>query len=177
MNDKAPTPPAAGRAVQAGVCALLFVFVASSPGCRRQFQQPSSAMLPTIAPGERVTVDLGAYSRRAPARWDVVALEAPPSNYLVLKRVIALPGETISLTATGIIVDDSLMKMPSTMSNVVYRAPDSLPPAQRGDIIPFPYTVPSNSYFVVGDNWANSWDSRHYGAVSKANFRGRVENK
>ncbi|HEX3798319.1 MAG TPA: S26 family signal peptidase [Verrucomicrobiae bacterium] len=41
----------------------------------------------------------------------------------------------------------------------------------------FPYTVPAKQYFVIGDNWANSLDSRQYGAVPLTNVWGKVLNK
>ncbi len=135
-------------------------------------------MSPTIKPGERVTIDFVAYAVSGPRRWDVVALLAPPAtNIMVLKRVIALPGETISLTASGIVVNGSLLAMPSYLSNVSYCPPEKLPLAQRSTFITYPYTVPSERYFVVGDNWTNSYDSRAYGAVPADKIQGRVKNK
>lgn len=60
---------------------------------------PSSAMSPAIKPGESVTIDFAAYAFSGPSRWDVVALEPPGfTNQVLLKRVIGLPGETVSLT-------------------------------------------------------------------------------
>jgi len=98
-----------------------------------------------------VTVDFLAYARSSPKRWDVVAVEAPPlTNVIVFKRVIGLPGESVSLTATGIVVDDGPLRMPPALSNVVYCPPESLPLSHRASFVSFPYTVPSNS-FVLPD--------------------------
>jgi signal peptidase I len=126
------------------VVALLVVV-----GCRR-VTQSSSGMAPTIKPGERVTIDFTAYAGSGPRRWDVVALKAPPSNLMVLKRVIALPGETISLTASGIVVNGSLLTMPDALSNVTYCPPEKLPLLQQSSLTTFPYTIPPQRYFVVG---------------------------
>lgn len=156
--------------------AVLGLILTCAVGCCR-IKQRSSAMAPTIAPGEIVTVDFLAYAHSAPQRWDVVAAEAPPDNLLVLKRVIGLPGETLSLTATGIVVDGSLLRIPLSLSNVIYRPPDSLSLVQRDSFGHFPYRIGSHSYFVVGDNWGNSYDSRFYGALPRSNIVGRVRNK
>ncbi len=146
-------------------------------GCRRSVQS-SSAMAPTIKPGERVTIDFIAYAVSGPRRWDVVAFEPPGStNIMVLKRVIGLPGERISLTATGIVVNGSLLNKPGALSNVAYRELDKVTGSQSGGLVPFPYTVPPKHYFMVGDNWTNSYDSRHYGGIPLTNILGRVRNK
>jgi signal peptidase I len=135
-------------------------------------------MAPTIAPGEQVTVDFLAYARSSPRRWEVVAVEAPPlTNVIVFKRVIGLPGESLSLTGTGIVVDGVLLRMPPALSNVVYCPPESLPSSYRASFVSFPYTVPSTSYFLIGDNWKNSYDSRSYGALPGSSIVGRVRDK
>jgi signal peptidase I len=96
---------------------------------------------------------------------------------VVLKRVIALPLETISMTVTGIVVNGNLLSMPAALSNVAYCPPEKLPAAQSGSFVTFPYTVPPKHYFVVGDNWTNSLDSRYYGSVAVTNILGRVKSK
>jgi signal peptidase I len=156
---------------------LALVLIAAS-GCRDAVQ-PSSAMAPTIKPGERVTVDFLAYLASRPRRWDVVAFERPASSghVILLKRVLALPNETISLTSTGIVVNGGLMPLPAPLSNVVYCPPDKLPAKYTAGLVRFPYVVPPKHYFVVGDNWADSYDSRHYGAIPATDVVGRVKDK
>jgi signal peptidase I len=157
---------------------LLAVLAATiSPGCRKSTQL-SGAMAPTITNSEQVTINYLAYAGSSPRRWDVVALRGPspmlPSNSMFLKRVIGLPGETISLASTGIVVNGSLLQMPAALSNV-YCPPERLPAGMSA--VGFPFTVPPQHYFVVGDNWTNSLDSRHYGAVPDTNIIGRVVGK
>jgi len=149
-------------------------------GCRKSVQS-AGGMAPTIKPGERVTINYLAYTVGAPRRWDVVAFQSAglflPTNAMFLKRVIALPLETISLTSSGIVVNGSILTMPVALSNVVYCPPEKLLSSQMSGLVKFPYTVPPRHYFVVGDNWANSYDSRYYGAVPMTNILGRVKNK
>lgn len=160
---------------------LLLTALAVGAGCENKAVQSSGGMAPTIKPGEQVAIDEGAYAHASPSRWDVVVIDprlgtAPPNN-TALKRVIALPMETISLTSTGIVVNGSILSFPTALSNVAYRAPDDLPSSHTKTIISFPYTVPANCFFVVGDNWADSLDSRYYGAVHATNILGRVKRK
>lgn len=156
---------------------VVILALVASPGCRKSVQL-SSGMSPTITNSEQVTINYAAYTISKPQRWDVVAL-TPSSltNLVVLKRVIALPSETISLTASGIVVNAKVLSMPANLSNVLYCPTEMLPPPQAGILVTFPYTVPPMHYFVVGDNWTNSLDSRHYGAVPLTNILGRMQNK
>jgi len=137
-------------------------------------------MAPTITNNERVTINYLAYAGASPRRWDVVALMGPsptlPSNSLYLKRVIALPGETLSLSPTGIVVNGAVLNMPSAVSNL-YCPPERLSYSASMIRVSFPYIVPPRHYFVVGDNWTNSLDSRFYGAVPGTNIIGRVVGK
>jgi signal peptidase I len=146
-------------------------------GCRKSTQL-SGGMAPTITNAERVTINYAAYAISRPSRWDVVVLRPPQlTNLMVLKRVIALPTETISLTSSGIVVNGSMLRLPASLSNIVYCAPEALPTGPGAAPISFPYTVPRNQYFVVGDNWTNSLDSRYYGAIPSTSILGRVMNK
>src|SRR5437879_880863 len=110
-----------------GLAQFATIAIFAVTGCRRSVQF-SVAMAPTIKPGEQVTIDYLAYVASTPRRWDVVALEPPMlTNSLVLKRVIALPLETVSLTASGIVVNGSKLSMPTSLSNVLYCPPENLP--------------------------------------------------
>jgi signal peptidase I len=137
-------------------------------------------MAPTITNNEVVTINYLAYAGASPKRWDVVALYGPapamPINVIHLKRVIALPGETISLSSTGIVVNGALLDMPPVVSNA-YCPPERLPDSAGLTRVSFPLSVPPKHYFVVGDNWTNSLDSRYYGAVPDTNIVGRVSGK
>ena len=149
-------------------------------GCRKSVQT-SGGMSPTIVAGEKVAIDYQAYTTVEPRRWDVVVLTIPEpafkGEFKVLKRIIALPLETISLTSSGIVVNGNSFRMPDALSNVVYCPTEKLSAHARTGLGPFPFTVPPEHYFVVGDNWADSLDSRHYGAVPATNILGRVQHK
>ena len=146
-------------------------------GCRKS-AVASSSMAPTITNGEKVTVDYSAYLLSKPKRWDVSILYGPTpimSNRPSAKRVIALPLEIVSFDSNAIVVNGRALSMPGALSSLAYCPPEKWP--DKGHVITFPYTVPANHYFVLGDNMANSLDSRYYGAVPETNFLGRVKNK
>ncbi len=144
-------------------------------GCRKSVQL-SGGMAPTVKPGEQIIINYVAYVASGPRRWDVIAFEPPSSTNAVIKRVFALPGETISLTTNGVTVNGMPMTLPTALSNVVSFPLNKLPLVGGGGVI-FPYKVPSKQYFVIGDNWSNSFDSRQYGGVPITNIFGRVLHK
>lgn len=85
---------------------------------------------------------------------------------ILLKRVIALPGDEVAIDAEGnVYVNGEILEEP-------YISEKSL-----GDCdIEFPYTVPETSYFVLGDQRINSVDSRNsnIGAISRDDIIGKV---
>lgn len=153
------------------VCALL------TCGCRKH-NFVSSSMQPTIKAGEIISVNYTAYAVGSPKRWDVVAFE--PSmfpNELWLMRVIALPGESVAFATGNVTVNGQALLLPSNISNVLYVSLDHPALAGHGSIIPSPYVVPKDCYFVMGDCSTNSNDSRMWGGLPRTNIMGKVRNK
>ena len=157
---------------------VAFIGLAAFAGCGRSVQT-SGGMAPTIKSGEKVTIEYTAYIIAKPRRWDVVALKPPnsSSNLVVLKRVIALPTEMISLTTNGIVVNGSLISLPDALTNVALFPLAKLPGSPELGAVKLPYRVPPEYYFVLGDNWANSLDSRYYGAVPAKDIIGKLVSK
>ncbi len=145
-----------------------------TPGCRKH-AMVSSSMAPTIKPGEEVTVDYTAYTVSTPARWDVVVFVPPfATNALWAMRVVALPGESVSSSATGVEVNGKPLVPPPHLASVTYC---SLIQLGHPSGVPSPFVVPKDSYFILGDNSFNANDSRHWGAVALTNIQGKVLNK
>lgn len=135
----------------------------------------SSSMSPTIAPGEKVTIDYSAYAISEPKRWDVVAFEAPgQTNETWVFRVVALPGERVDFASHGIAVNRKSLVLPVELTNITYLALDEM--ARRSSVVS-PYVVPESSYFLLGDNSRTANDSRFIGAVWKSNILGRIRGK
>jgi signal peptidase I len=135
-------------------------------------------MSPSIKRGEIVSVDYAAYAIAGPKRWDVVTF-GPPSltNQVWVMRVVALPGETVSFATGGVTVNGQPLTLPPHVTNVTYVSLDVLALGGSGSAITSPYVVPTNSYFVLGDNSASAYDSRFWGAIPFANIIGKVRNK
>ncbi len=126
-----------------------------------------TSMEPNLHNEERILVDKWTYLFHAPARGDVIVFIAPPdpsSDYV--KRIIAVPGDMITINNTTVIVDGVTLQEPY------------IDPKRQGN----PYfnnvihnlTVPPGKYFVLGDNRGGSSDSRDWGFVPRENIIGRA---
>jgi len=124
----------------------------------------SDSMAPTMRLGDRVFVDVKAYTHSPPRRGDIIAFAKDP-KVIFAKRVIGIAGDTLSFRPTGIILNGTLLKEP-------YLAPPD-PSANPQRIFP-EHTVSSGDVFVLGDNRDDSYDSRYFGDVSDKAVIGRV---
>jgi len=142
-----------------------------SPSDFRGFKVPSQSMCPTICPGERIVADMEAYDVKGPQRGDVVLLKLPAEEALFIKRVIGVAGDTVEAGPDNeVLVDGKPLTPPRVCgSPVVTRNPDE-------ELPNFPTTkVPKGYFFVVGDNLADSNDSRfsEFGLVGADQLRGK----
>jgi signal peptidase I len=139
---------------------------------------PSGSMEPTVQVGDHILVNKLAYGVHVPLvhanvidlpgprRGDVVVLESPEDGRVLLKRVVALPGDDVAVRdgttwIDGKPVDDAPARGPA--SDAHDGGPDF-----------GPTTVPPNHYLVLGDNRGNSKDSRMFGFVAKPAILGRA---
>jgi len=127
---------------------------------------------PSMEPGlqseQGVIVNQLAYFFGAPQRGDVIVFHPPisPSEEYI-KRIIAIPGDTIALTDTSVTVNDVDLKEP-------YVNPADTGPNENGQVIP-PTKLGPGEYWVMGDNRGDSIDSRAFGAVPRQNIVGKAE--
>lgn len=133
------------------LCALIGAFFIRTP------QVSGLSMAPQIASGEYVLIDTLTYRFRAPSRGDVVAFRfalpgLEPSTYI--KRVIGLPGDLVSIDRGDVFVDGRRLDEPYVMF--------------RDDRTVRPVRVPAHSLYVLGDNRADSEDSRTFGCISQS---------
>jgi signal peptidase I len=124
-------------------------------------------MQPGLHTDERVLVNSLAYAFHGPQRGDVIVFHPPtaPSERYI-KRVIGLPGDTIVLTPDTVTVNGVTLDEPY------------ITPAPPGDTEnPGPQTIRlnGNQYFVMGDNRANSQDSRYFGPITQREIIGQAE--
>jgi signal peptidase I len=129
---------------------------------------PTPSMTPTLQPGDRILVDKLSSTIH---RFDIVVFRNPPADIggppTLVKRVIGLPGETISSIGTQILINGKVLPEPW------------LPPlvgicAEVSEHIKT-QTIAPGHYFVMGDCRGDSDDSRYWGTVPAANIVGKVD--
>lgn len=141
--------------------ALVFGFV--RPFVLEAFYIPSESMLPTLEVGDRVFVNKLVYSVSEPERGDIVVFESVGGgDETLIKRVVGLPGDTIAVRSGTLYVNGEPQQEP-------YLSRQPLDESFYGPIL-----VPPGDVFVMGDNRANSADSRVFGSVPKENIKGEA---
>jgi signal peptidase I len=127
--------------------------MALCPKCGRR---AAAAMNSRGRLGDRLIVDRTAYTFRAPRRWEVVVFRSPESaGELVVKRVVGLPGETVSLVDGTVWINGRIVRNPRNTDYEI-RAGDR--PAEGGNS----WRLGPAEFFVLGDNAAISDDSRNW---------------
>ena len=179
----APDTPRTSRWLREGIIVVVvavLVAVLLRTFVVQTFFIPSGSMEPTLKVGDRILVNKLSYHLHGVGRGDIVVFSRPPAENCggpevndLVKRVIGLPGETLSLSGGDVYVDGR-------------RLDESwLPASEQGQTRPGPggtlyslqhaYKVPANDYFVMGDNRTDSCDSRYWGPISKSLIVGKVE--
>ncbi|MCR8908724.1 signal peptidase I [Thermophilibacter sp. ET337] len=123
---------------------------------------PTGSMRDTIMEGdvllgERVSLYFG-----DPEVGDVVTFDSPLDGETLIKRVVAVGGQTIELVNGAVHVDGEPLDEPYVEGRPTYSLSDL--PGSAG--ITYPYVVPEGCVWVMGDNRTDSKDSRYFGAVS-----------
>lgn len=120
---------------------------------------PSGSMIPTINKGDHLIVNLIPNYYRLPDRGEVVVFEYNGEN--LIKRVIGLPGDEIDLVEGKVYINGE------EVDETAYIRTLNSTREYVGSEVEFPYIVPENQYFMMGDNREGSADSRIFGAISK----------
>jgi signal peptidase I len=156
------------------VAVLLRTFVVAT------YSIPSGSMEPTLQIGDRIVVDKLSYHLHGVDRTNIVVFSTPPNENCagppvadLVKRVIGLPGEIISLQDGNVYINGRLLPEPF------------LPPDIRNDTYPGPgsnayalhhaYRIPAGDVYVMGDNRPNSCDSRYWGPIPESGIVGKVD--
>jgi signal peptidase I len=161
-----------------GLAFGLIVFL-SITGDLHRWRVPTRGMELTISPGDQFYTEGVSYRFRKPRRGEIVVFgtrgivgisQPGPSerDAVYVQRIIGLPGDKLELRDEQVRVngkeDPALRSVRlGIASNAIYL---SGPGTQ--------VQIPSESYFVVGDNSANSYDSRYWGFLPARNIKGRA---
>ena len=129
------------------------------------FRNTTASMEPTLCAGERFIVNKTAYLLSDPHRGEVVLFSRPGEKVQFVKRVIGLPGELIEIRGKAVFINGRTIEEPYVLL-----------PKNRASPGEFttPTVVPTDSYYLLGDNRDNSQDSRFFGPIRRADIHGRV---
>ena len=131
-----------------GVLCLVYLVI-HFVGQRTQVQ--GSSMEPKLSNEDNLIVDKLTYHFKEPKRFDIIVFPYQhEENTYYIKRIIGLPGETVSIINGKVYINHSSEPLDDSFT----------PETPLGDF--GPYTVPGNSYFVLGDNRNDSFDSRYW---------------
>jgi signal peptidase I len=129
---------------------------------------PSGSMEPTLHVGDRILVNKLSVRFGTINIGDIIVFKAPPAEHCddgdftdLVKRVIGLPGDVMTSKGNVVYINGKPLKEPWTYFHTLN------PPIKN-------VTVPKNSYFVMGDNRANSCDSRYWGSVPRSDIIGKA---
>jgi signal peptidase I len=171
--------PPSRRRVLAGWAVSLALALLLAFGVRtfvlQTFWIPSSSMVPTLGVYDRILVLKAFFNWHQLREGDMVVFTHPPRDICggsagtdLVKRVIALPGQTI-YSADGILyVAGRQLREPYLPAHDPLGPP--IPGATRQD----PFHVPAGEFYVMGDNRAISCDSRFWGPIKGSSIIGRV---
>ena len=137
------------------------------------FWIPSASMVPTLGVYDRILVQKAFFSWHDVREGEIVVFSHPPLDNCpgpeegdLVKRVIALPGQTIYSSGNSIYVNGRLLAEPYLPQY------DPLgPPIASSQ---HPYRVPPGEFYVLGDNRADSCDSRYWGPLKGSSIIGKV---
>ena len=136
---------------------------------------PSGSMLPTIHIGDHILVDKTAYDLRLPytgirlfanhdpKRGDIIVFFNPQNDVRMVKRLVGLPGDHIHIE-NGIATVNGVTESQEHIQRI--------PSLEREESLD--YAVPEDHYFAMGDNRDNSFDSRGWGFIPRANIQGKA---
>ncbi len=149
------------------VLAFDLVFGLVRPFVVEPMRVPSESMAPTLQPQDRVLVNKLAYDFASPERGDLVVFRSVDSRNSedIVKRVVGLPGDEISLQNNVLSVNGEALDEPYAATE---ERSQSYPDRDSFD----PATVPRDHVFVMGDNRAHSFDSRFFGPIPQENLLG-----
>ena len=132
-----------------------------------------SSMSPNLETGDRLLVEKLTKYFNSYNRGDIVVLHPPDSDYIdYVKRVVAVPGDTVKILNCKILItrNNSKFQLDETiyLSNTVCTNGGRV--LQEGRI----YTLKDKEYMVLGDNRGNSADSRYFGLLTEDRIQGKV---
>lgn len=118
------------------------------------------SMEPNLSQFQRLIIDKISYRLHPPHRNDIVVIDLPNMDDMLVKRIVGLPGETVYLHNGHVYIDSQPLA-------------ETFPHDPNLQEMPARLLGPEE-YFVLGDNRGNSNDSRSFGPIPREDIVGRV---
>lgn len=135
------------------------------------YKIPTGSMRPFLMEGDRIFVDKLTYRFREPQRGDIVVFKYPLDRKKdFVKRLVAFGGETVEVRDGQLYINSQKLEKPSHFLERFYYNRQDWDYGKIGQVV----SVPENHLFVLGDNSAQSSDSRNWGFVPRKNLIGRA---
>lgn len=178
-----------------GFMLFIFLMLASRSSIADWYHVPSGSMLPTIEIGDRIFVDKMAYRLEVPftdislmktgepERGDIIVFMSKAADQRLVKRVIGIPGDSVSMTNNQLVINGQVISYHSEQDKIIFDE-DLLGITHKVQFIPVPskrdsfdnVNIPEGYLLVMGDNRNNSVDSRYYGLVPMHEIQGKATN-
>ena len=134
------------------------------------YKIPTGSMIPTFLVGDRIFVDKISYRFHPPERGDIIVFKYPLDRKKdFVKRLAGMPGDEIEIRDGKLVINGEAMEQPPFYEHYYYNR-DDWPYAKAGQKI----KVPEGNFFALGDNSAQSSDSRNWGFIPKKNLVGKA---
>ncbi|MDA8025555.1 MAG: signal peptidase I [Actinomycetota bacterium] len=149
------------------ILASLFIATTLRLFVIQSFYIPSGSMIPTLQINDRILVSKLNLAFFGVKRGDIIVFKRPPADKVdptiqdLVKRVVGLPGDTISAKNGVVYIDGRALS-------------ESYLPKNDPTYNLAPTKIPSGDYFMMGDNRTDSYDSRFFGPVPGTLFIGQV---
>jgi len=171
------------------LAAFALVALAGRSSLASHYKVPTGSMQPTVEIDDRIAVTKAAYGLRVPftssyavrfddpALGDVVVLDSPVEDKVLLKRVIGTPGKTIEVRAGRVLIDGKLAPIEERADGLYERLDNMVHPIRidhGGGPDWGPEMIPEDRYLVMGDNRGDSSDGRMFGLVTRDAILGRA---
>ncbi len=147
---------------------------------------PSGSMEPTLLSGDRVVVDKSAYGLRVPftmvelidrgrvLRGDVVIFDSPHDGMRLIKRIVGVGGDTISIVDGRLTVDGATAAAGIGDAEIIGEKWVSLNLEHGGGPDVAQLTIPDGRLLAVGDHRGNSHDGRYFGLIAESDVYGKA---
>lgn len=175
-----------------GIIVILVTMLCIRSSLADWYHVPTGSMLPTIQVGDRIFVNKAAYRLDVPftnigltpitlpARGDIVVFDSQQADVRLIKRVIGLPGDTVSLRNNQLKINGQPLDYEPGQDQILFEQLDNVPhqiqltgPSNKFSSF-HQVKVPADHLLVLGDNRNHSADSRVYGFVPVNELAGQA---